>query len=116
MVNYHFPTVIQQPIPVADVTILERLILGQIFDMTDNGETISLTSWEGACPIITLNAVDLVDALEEPACQDTTAQRQVHEQLGTDRRLFGEKTSIVPTTAGWRCFRTWCEDPACSTI
>lgn len=90
MANYHSPTVIQQPIPVTDVTILERLILGQIFDMIDNGETISLTSWEGACPIVTLNAVELVDALAEPACHDTTAQRQVHEQLGIERRLFGE--------------------------
>ena len=32
MANYLSPTVIQQPIPVADMTLLERLVLSLIFD------------------------------------------------------------------------------------
>ncbi|MDP3674309.1 MAG: hypothetical protein Q8R44_04335 [Novosphingobium sp.] len=90
MANYHSPTVVQQPIPVADMTSLERLILGQIFEISDNGETLMLSSWDGPCGIVVLDAAELAEALAEPACHDSAAQRQVHEQLGSDRRLFGE--------------------------
>ena len=40
MANYLSPTVIQQPIPVADMTLLERLVLSLIFDAEPDGEAV----------------------------------------------------------------------------
>jgi hypothetical protein len=40
MADYFSPTVIQQPIPIADMTPLERLVLSLIFDAELDGETL----------------------------------------------------------------------------
>src|SRR5271168_2836860 len=40
MAMYYCPTIVQQPIPVADLTPLERLVLPQMFSMESNGETL----------------------------------------------------------------------------
>ena len=40
MANYLSPTVIQQPIPVADMTPLERLVLSLIFDAEPDGDAL----------------------------------------------------------------------------
>lgn len=81
MANYHTPTVVQQPIPAKDVTALERLILGQVFDLFEEEGGITLSSEEGACGIVILEREPLRAALADPACAGTSALHEVLEQL-----------------------------------
>lgn len=64
MADYHSPTVVQPNIPAADVTPLERLILGLVFDTESDEDGLYLYSWCGPCDIVTLSADDLRSALE----------------------------------------------------
>ena len=47
MADYFSPTVIQQPIPVADMTPLERLVLSLIFDAEPDGEALYFHTYLG---------------------------------------------------------------------
>jgi hypothetical protein len=64
MADYHSPTVVQPNIPAMDMTPLERLILGLVFDTESDEDGLYLYSWCGPSDIVTLSADDLRSALE----------------------------------------------------
>jgi hypothetical protein len=81
MANYLSPTVIQQPIPVADMTPLERLVLSLIFDAEPDGEALYFHASLGPSDAIGLSIDDLPTAFEASAGIERTATTYVAERL-----------------------------------
>jgi hypothetical protein len=65
MADYYTPTVIQQTIPDADMTPLERLILSHIFDSECDGEGWYFFSEQGPADMILVDRAALEAALAE---------------------------------------------------
>lgn len=63
MADYHQPTVIQQTIPNADMTPLEKLILSQVFACEPDGDGTYFYAEESTSDLITLPAGDLSASL-----------------------------------------------------
>ena len=81
MADYLSPTVIQQPIPVADMTLLERLVLSLIFDAEPDGEALYFHASLGPSDAIGVSIDDLRMAFEASARADSTAATYVAERL-----------------------------------
>ncbi len=81
MADYFSPTVIQQPIPVADMTPLERLVLSLIFDAEPDGETLCFHTAFGPSDTIGLSIDELRAAFEASADIASTATTYVAERL-----------------------------------
>jgi hypothetical protein len=81
MANYLSPTVIQQPIPVADMTPLERLVLSLIFDAELDGEALYFHASLGPSDAIGLSIDDLRTAFVASAGVDSTAATYTAERL-----------------------------------
>jgi hypothetical protein len=81
MANYLSPTVIQQPIPVADMTPLERLVLSLIFDAEPDGEALYFHASLGPSDAIGLSIDDLRTVFEASVGIDSTAATCVAERL-----------------------------------
>ncbi len=81
MANYLSPTVIQQPIPVADMTPLERLVLSLIFDAEPDGDALYFHASLGPSDAIGLSIDDLRTAFEASARIDSTAAACIAERL-----------------------------------
>jgi len=91
MADYFSPTVIQQPIPVTDMTPLERLVLSLIFDAEPDGETLFFHASLGPSDAIGLSIDDLRTAFEASAGVDSTAATYVAERLAA---VSGDDTEI----------------------
>ena len=83
MADYFSPTIIQQPIPIIDMTPLERLVLSHIFDAEQDGETLYLHSALGPREMIELPVKQLKAAYEASAAIDCTATSHVAELLAS---------------------------------
>lgn len=83
MADYFSPTVIQQPIPIADMTPLERLVLSHIFDANQDGETLYFHAALGPTDTVGLSVDDLRAASEASAKIASTAASYVAERLVT---------------------------------
>lgn len=82
MIGKSTPTAIHPPIPLADMTPLERLLLPLIFNANDEGNSLSFYSRHGPSDIITLPRVDLAETLEDSVDgEGSTANRYVAERL-----------------------------------
>jgi hypothetical protein len=81
MANYLSLTVIQQPIPVADMTPLERLVLSLIFDAEPHGEALYFHASLGPSDGIGLSIDDLRTAFEASAGVNSTAAAYIAERL-----------------------------------
>lgn len=81
MADFYSPTVIQQKIPVADITPLERLVLSHIFDAELDGETVCFHVADRPATMISLPVNDLRVALDASAKMDSTAADYVAERL-----------------------------------
>jgi hypothetical protein len=80
MADFYSPTVIQQKIPVADITPLERLVLSHIFDAQLDGETFTFHAADGPettiwAPITDLRAAFDVSTKVESTTADYFADR-----------------------------------------
>lgn len=64
MADYYSPTVVQPNIPAADITPLERLILGLVFHAEDGEDGVYFHIWCGPSDFVTLSVDDLRAALE----------------------------------------------------
>ncbi len=64
MADYFSQTVIQQPIPVADMTPLEHLVLEQMFQSDDSGDTVYFYHEDGPRNMIWLDRDHLAAALK----------------------------------------------------
>lgn len=74
MADYFTPTVIQQTIPLADITPLERLLLSHIFNAELDGEGLYFSADEGLADMIWLDRAPLEAALAQSSIAgDSTA-------------------------------------------
>jgi len=82
MADYYAPTVIQQTIPEADMTPLERLLLSHIFDAGRDGEGWYFFSEQGPADMILVERVTLETALtESQVSAENVANTLVKEHL-----------------------------------
>ena len=82
MADYLTPTVIQQTIPLADITPLERLLLSHIFNAELDGEGLYFSADEGPADLIWLDRAPIEAALAQSKnTVDSTAVSVVTEQL-----------------------------------
>ena len=89
MTDYHSPTVVQPNIPAADITPLERLILGLVFDAESEDDGIYFHSWCGPSDIVTLSVDDLRAKartgrrriLSETACKLPALWLRIHRRV-----------------------------------
>lgn len=65
MADYHSPTVVTPDLPITDMTPLERLLLGLVFDAEQGDDAIYFHSWCGPSDIATLPVKELRAAREE---------------------------------------------------
>lgn len=92
MADYHIPTVIQPTIPNADMTPLERLVLGHIFDAETDGEGTYFFAEIGPRDCFDLP----VDGLRATCAQSVAITSTLHAWL-TDRldALAASDTSLA---------------------
>jgi len=81
MADYFSPTVIQQPIPVADMTPLELLVLSLIFDAEPDGEALYFHATLGPSDAIGLSIDSLRAAFDASATTASTTSTYVAERL-----------------------------------
>lgn len=81
MADTFSPTVIQQPIPIADMTPLERLVLSHIFDAEQDGETLYFHAALGPTDTVRLSIDDVRAAFEASAEIASMATSYVAERL-----------------------------------
>ena len=83
MADYFTPTVIQPVIPNADMTSLERLILGQVFEAEIDGDGVYFFTSIGPSDSFELEASALREAIEASAGFQSTASDYVSERLAS---------------------------------
>jgi hypothetical protein len=81
MADYFSPTVIQQSIPIADMTPLERLVLSLIFDAEPDGEAMYFYTSLGPSDVIGLSIDELRAAFDASAGIDSTATASIAERV-----------------------------------
>jgi len=81
MADYFSPTVIQQPIPITDMTPLERLVLSLIFDAEPDGEAVYFHTSLGPSDAIGLSIDELRAAFDASAGIDSTATAYIAERV-----------------------------------
>lgn len=82
MADYYTPTVIQQTIPEADMTPLERLVLSHVFDAERHGEGWYFFSEQGPADMILVERAALEVALaQSQALGENVANTLVREHL-----------------------------------
>ena len=81
MADYFSPTVIQQPIPSADMTPLERLVLSLIFDAEPDGEAVYFHTSLGPSDAIGLSIDELRAAFDASEGIDSTATTFIAERV-----------------------------------
>jgi len=81
MADYFSPTVIQPSIPVADMTPLDRLLLGAIFDAEPDGDALYFHSSSGPNDMLQLSAVELRAVITASAGMESSTATYVAERL-----------------------------------
>jgi hypothetical protein len=66
MADYRSPTVVQQMIPVSDMTSLEHLLLTNIFDAEPHDDRLYLSTYESPASLIWVSRAKLEAALAAP--------------------------------------------------
>ncbi|GLR66904.1 hypothetical protein GCM10010909_15840 [Acidocella aquatica] len=66
MADYRSPTVVQQMIPVSDMTSLEHLLLTNIFDAEPHEDKLYLSTYESPASLIWVSRAELEVALAAP--------------------------------------------------
>ena len=99
MADYFSPTVIQQPIPIADMTPLERLVLSLIFDAEPDGEAMYFHTSLDPSDAIGLSIDELRAAFDASAGIDSTATTCIGERVAV---ASTDDSEIVQSfQAGW---------------
>jgi hypothetical protein len=73
MTDYHTPTVVQPTIPNIDMTALERLILGRVFDTEADGDGLYFFAETGPNDVIAFTSDELTRAVNASAGIPSTA-------------------------------------------
>lgn len=104
MADYYTPTVIQQTIPDADMTPLERLLLSHIFDSERDGDGWYFFSEQGPSDMLSIEWRALQAALAaSDDAGDSTANTFVREHL-PDPQAIGPQPSHLDldlSTTSW---------------
>ena len=85
MADYYQQTVVQQTIPEADMTPLERLLLSRIFSSERDGDSWYFFAEENPAVMITVGRAELVEALAATSDEGSSAYLCVIEQLRAAR-------------------------------
>lgn len=104
MADYYTPTVIQQPIPEADMTPLERLLLSHIFDAERDGEGWYFFSEIGPTDMTTIGHAALEAALATSELDvDNTANTFVSKLLADlkDDELQDDHLDVDFSETSW---------------
>ena len=108
MTDYHSPTVVQPDIPAADITPLERLILGLVFDAEGDGDGIYFHSWCEPSDIVTLSIDDLRvavgasrDQTESGIVKHVSALLARHDAEAGDDPPDDIDVDLTDSDAGW---------------
>lgn len=102
MADYYTPTVIQQSIPDADITPLERLLLSQIFDAERDGDGWYFFSGQGPSDMLYLERAALEAALAASDRESTTStfvKKHLPEQQSAE--LLPSHLDIDLSTTSW---------------
>ena len=100
MTEYSFPTVIQQPIPLTDMTPLERLVLSHIFDAEPHDDALYFHAADGPSDILHLPLDQLQAALEASATQSSATTTYVAERIA---RLSIPDAELDFSGLPWEC-------------
>ena len=84
MADYFEPTIIQQSIPAADMTPLERLLLSRIFECEPDGDGWYFFAQESPSTMIFATRAELEAALASSPETESAAHRYVTEHLAAD--------------------------------
>lgn len=87
MADYFAPTVVQPTLPLADMTPLERLVLGHMFEAEPDGYGLYLFAEVSPNDCFTLSVIDLRAAHRDSAGIDSVLNRRLAEriaQIGAD--------------------------------
>ena len=100
MADYYTPTIVQQVIPLADITSLECLLLGEIFqsDLVPGG--LYFTSEDGPKDMIWVESEKLRACLDDPAVRASAAFNEVINQC-SDAILEGNEVEIDASMEWW---------------
>jgi hypothetical protein len=100
MADYYTPTIVQQVIPLADITSLECLLLGEIFqfDLVPGG--LYFTSEDGPKDMIWVEGKKLRDCLDDPAARASAAFDEVINQC-SDAILLCDEVEIDASMEWW---------------
>jgi hypothetical protein len=100
MADYYTPTIVQHVIPLADITSLECLLLGEIFqsDLVEGG--LYFTSEDGPTDMIWVESEKLRTCLDDPAAKGSAAFNEVINQCG-DAILQGDEVEIDASMEWW---------------
>lgn len=100
MADYYTPTIVQQVIPLADITSLECLLLGEIFQSDLVSDGLYYTSEDGPKDMIWVESEKLRACLDDPAARASSAFNEVINQC-SDAILQGEEVEIDASMEWW---------------
>lgn len=100
MADYFTPTIVQQVIPLADITSLECLLLGEIFQSALVPGGLYFTSEDGPKDMIWVENEKLRACLDDPAARASAAFNEVINQC-SDAILQGEEVEIDASMEWW---------------
>lgn len=92
MADYRSPTVVQQMIPVSDMTSLEHLLLTNIFDAETHEEKIYLSTYESPPSLIWVDRGELEAALAAP---DSAIYKKVFDFKEDLQKAAASETSVM---------------------
>lgn len=99
MADYYTPTVVQQVIPFADITPLERLLLGQIFQSDTVEGGLYFTSEDGPKDMIWVESESLSTCLDDPVAKGSAAHAEILHQCG--EALTGDDDVEIDASLEW---------------
>lgn len=103
MTDYYSPTVIQQTIPDADMSPLERLLLSRIFDADPVGDGWYFHSWQGPSDIVWVNRTALIASLKASRAYQSEANVFVEKSL-VEIQMENDEVTLDLTDTSWEFF------------
>jgi hypothetical protein len=82
MADYFTRTLVQQCIPLSDITPLELLLLLHMFSLEDGEATGHFCTWDGPAPIVSVPAGDLRAATDASRGTESRAMRRILDHYG----------------------------------
>ena len=105
MTDYFFPTVVQQTIPEADMTPLERLLLTNIFDADAYDGGVYFHAGEGPLDFVAIDRGELEEALAASReAGDSRAAALITEQLAQLDAQEAEVDLDFSGSTSWEAF------------